>query len=164
MDCQIHATAIVDPKAKLGAGVHVGPYSIIGPNVQLGDGCRIAPHVVIEGHTTLGENSDVFQFVSLGSAPQDLKFKGEPSTLIIGARNKIREYVTLRPGPASGHMTTVVGDNNLFMANSHVGHDCKVGSNNVFANTVGLAGHVSVGNNVILGGLVGLHQFCRIGD
>lgn len=164
MDCQIHATAIVDAKAKLGAGVQIGPYSIIGPNVQLGDGCRIAPHVVIEGFTTLGENSEVSQFVSLGSPPQDLKYQGEPSTLVIGARNKIREYVTLQPGTASGYMTTVIGDNNLFMANSHVGHDCKVGSNNVFANAVSLAGHVTIGNNIILGGLVGMHQFSRVGD
>lgn len=164
MSCEIHPTAIIEDGAELGTGVSVGAYSIIGKHVRIGDRTRIAPHVMIEGHTVLGEENDVFQFASLGSAPQDLKFKGEPSTLVIGARNKIREYVTLQPGTASGTMTTIIGDGNLFMANSHVGHDCRIGSNNVFANSVGLAGHVSIMNNVVLGGIVGIHQFCRIGS
>lgn len=164
MSCNIHETAIVDPAAELGKNVEVGPYSIIGPHVQLGDGCWVGPHAVIEGRTTLGENCEVFQFASVGAKPQDLKFNNEPSTLVLGSGNKIREFVTLQPGTEHGHMTTVIGDNNLFMANSHVGHDCKVGSNNVFANSAALAGHVTIDNNVILGGIVGIHQFVRIGS
>lgn len=164
MGTEIHSTAIVDPAAKLGADVQVGPYSIIGPNVEIGDRCIIRSHVVVEGHTTLGEECQIWQFASIGSDPQDLKFSGEPSTLIIGKRNMMREYVTLQPGTKGGHMTTRIGDNNLFMGSSHVGHDCVVGNNNVFANSCGLAGHVTIMNNVILGGMVGIHQFTRIGD
>ncbi len=160
----IHPTAIVSPQAELGSDVEVGPYSIIGPNVQLGDRCKIHPHVVVDGHTTLGSDNEVFPFASLGAAPQDLKFKGEPSTLIVGTGNKIRECVTLHPGTAKGTMSTVIGNNNLFMANCHVAHDCRVGSNNVFANSAALAGHVTVQDSVILGGLVGIHQFCRVGS
>ncbi len=161
---EIHNTAIVSPGAELGDGVSVGPYSVIGPNVKIGARTKVGPHVVIEGHTTLGEENDIFQFASVGSAPQDLKFRNEPSTLIIGKRNKIREFVTLQPGTATGTMTTTIGDENLFMANCHVGHDCRVGNYNVFANSTALAGHVEIGNRAILGGLVGVHQHCRIGD
>ncbi|MCB0325512.1 MAG: acyl-ACP--UDP-N-acetylglucosamine O-acyltransferase [Bdellovibrionales bacterium] len=164
MSTAIHPTAIVDPAATLGHGVTVGAYTIIGPHVVIGDNSRIGPHVVIEGRTTLGEHCEVFQFASVGSNPQDLKYHGEPSTLVIGARTKIREFVTLQPGTEHGNMTTTIGENNLFMANSHVGHDCVVGNNNVFANSVALAGHVTIGNHVILGGLVGVHQFVRVGD
>ncbi|MCB0344549.1 MAG: acyl-ACP--UDP-N-acetylglucosamine O-acyltransferase [Bdellovibrionales bacterium] len=164
MGTQIHPTAIVDSAAKLGTDVEVGPYSIVGPNVQVGDRCIIKAHVVIEGHTTLGEECRIWQFASIGSAPQDLKYNNEPSTLIIGKRNIMREYVTLQPGTKGGHMTTTIGDNNLFMGSSHVGHDCAVGNNNIFANSCGLAGHVTIMNNVILGGMVGIHQFTRIGD
>jgi UDP-N-acetylglucosamine acyltransferase len=164
MSCTIHPTAIVDSKAEIGVEVQIGAYSIIGPNVKIGDRSWIGPHVIIEGRTTLGSECEIFQFASIGSKPQDLKFHDEPSTLIIGAKNKIREFVTLQPGTEHGHMTTVIGDNNLFMANSHVGHDCRIGSNNVFANSAGLAGHVSIASNVILGGLIGIHQFVRIGD
>lgn len=164
MSSKIHPTAVVDSAAELGAEVEVGPYSVIGPNVQLGSKCRIAPHVVIEGLTSLGPECEVFQFASIGARPQDLKYHGEPSTLEIGARNIIREYVTLQPGTENGRMKTVVGDGNMFMACCHVGHDCEVGSNNVFSNYVGLAGHVTISNNVILGGMAGIHQFCRIGD
>ncbi len=160
----IHPTAIVDDGAEIGSGVSIGAYTIIGPKVKVGDGTWIGPHVVIEGHTELGPENMVYQFASLGSHPQDLKYHGEPSTLIIGARNKIREFVTLQPGTEHGRMSTRVGDENLFMANCHVGHDCIVGSKNVFANSTALAGHVTIDNNVILGGLVGIHQFCRIGD
>jgi UDP-N-acetylglucosamine acyltransferase len=164
VSCNIHATAIVDSHAELGEDVQVGPYSIIGPHVKIGSGTRIGPHVVIEGHTTLGPGNDIYQFAALGAAPQDLKYAGEPSELILGAGNKVREFVTLHPGTAKGTMKTVVGDNNLFMANCHVGHDCRVGNNNVLANSAGLAGHVTILNNVILGGMVGIHQFCRIGN
>lgn len=164
MSSRIHPTAIIHDGAELGNEVDIGAYSIIGPHVKLGDGCQIGPHVVIEGYTTLGRETSVSQFASVGSAPQDLKFHGEPSTLVIGERNKIREYVTLQPGTESGTMATIIGDENLFMANSHVAHDCRVGNNNVLANSCALAGHVQTGNGVILGGLVGIHQFVRIGD
>lgn len=164
MGTEIHPTAIVDRAAQLGADVQVGPYSIVGPHVKIGDRCIIKAHVVVEGHTTLGPDCRVYQFASIGADPQDLKFQGEPSTLILGERNTVREYVTLHPGTKHGKMTTVIGNNNLFMGCAHVGHDCVVGDNNVFANSASLAGHVTIMNNVILGGLVGVHQFTRIGD
>ena len=164
MGVKVHATAIVEDGAELGVDVEVGPYSIVRQHVKIGDRSIIGPHVVLEGFTTLGAENKVFQFASVGSAPQDLKFKNEPSTLIIGARNTVREFVTLQPGTASGTMTTTIGDNNLFMANSHVAHDCRVGSSNVFANSAALAGHVQIGSRVIVGGLVAIHQFARVGD
>lgn len=163
-EVEIHPTAIVNPGAELGVGVKIGPYSIIGSNVKIGDESVIGPHAVVEGFTTLGKANQVFQFASVGGRPQDLKYKGEPSTLVLGDRNLIREYVTIHPGTAAGTMTTIIGSANLFMANSHVGHDCRIGDNNVFANSVALAGHVEIHNNVILGGLVGVHQFARIGS
>lgn len=164
MSVEIHPTAIVQPGAELGAGVSVGPYSIIGAHVKLGDRCIVGPHVVIEGHSTIGPENQFYQFCSVGAPPQDLKFKGEPATLVMGARNKIREFVTIHVGTAHGTMNTTVGDNNLLMANCHIAHDCRVGNNNIFANSVGLAGHVTIQNNVILGGLCGIHQFVRIGS
>ncbi len=164
MSVKIHPTAIVDSKAEIDSSVEIGPYSIIGPHVKIAADSKIAPHVVIIGHTSIGAGSSVFQFASLGAAPQDLKFKGEPSTLVIGTNNTIREYVTLQPGTGSGTMTTTIGNNNLFMANSHVAHDCRVGNNNIFANSVALAGHVTIQNNVILGGMAGIHQFARVGN
>lgn len=160
----IHPTAIVDSKAEIDSSVRIGAYSIIGPNVKIAAGSKIGPHVVIDGHTSLGSGCNVSPFASLGGAPQDLKFKGEPSTLVIGTNNTVREYVTLQPGTGSGTMTTTIGDNNLFMANSHVAHDCRVGNNNIFANSVALAGHVTIQNNVILGGMAGIHQFARVGS
>ncbi|MCB0340336.1 MAG: acyl-ACP--UDP-N-acetylglucosamine O-acyltransferase, partial [Bdellovibrionales bacterium] len=156
---EVHPSAIIASGAVLGEGTSVGPYSIIGPNVVIGQNCQIGPHVVIEGFTTLGNDNRVFQFASVGSAPQDLKYKGEQSRLEIGSRNIIREYVTLQPGTAGGGMLSKIGDENLFMVSSHVGHDCRVGDKNVFANGVALAGHVQVGNGVILGGLSAIHQF-----
>lgn len=164
MASAIHPTAIVEPGAELGEGVTIGAYSIVGPHVKLGDRSTVGPHCVISGHTSFEEENEISPFASIGAPPQDLKFKGERSTLVIGKRNKIREFVTLQPGTAAGTMTTTIGDSNLFMANSHVAHDCRVGNNNVFANSVALAGHVSVRNNVILGGMAGIHQFCRVGD
>lgn len=164
MSANIHPTAIVDNKAEIASDVTIGAYSIIGPNVKIASGTKVGPHVVIEGHTSIGEKCNIFQFASLGAAPQDLKFKGEPSTLIIGKNNTIREFVTLQPGTASGTMSTEIGNNNLFMANSHVAHDCRVGNNNVFANSVALAGHVTIHNNAILGGMAGIHQFARVGS
>jgi UDP-N-acetylglucosamine acyltransferase len=164
MNTSIHPTAIVDPKAELGVEVQVGPFSVIGPNVKIGDRCVIKSHAVVDGFTTVDEATTIFPFASVGGIPQDLKFKGEPSVLIIGKRNTIREYVTLQPGTENGGMETRIGDGNLFMACSHVAHDCKVGNNNIFANSATLAGHVTLANNVILGGLTAIHQFCRIGD
>lgn len=160
----IHSTAIVDPSAKIGEGVEIGPYSIVGPDVILGDNVWIGPHVVVEGLTSIGAGTQIFQFASIGSKPQDLKFKGEKSTLEIGKGNIIREYVTIQPGTINGLMKTTVGDNNLLMACTHIGHDCVVGSRNVFANQVGLSGHVTVLDNVVAGGMVGVHQFVRIGS
>lgn len=160
----IHPTAIVDPSAVLGAGTTVGPYSIIGAGVILGIGNRVGPHVVIEGRTRIGDNNEFFQFCSVGARPQDLKYKGEPSELVIGNRNIIRECATLQPGTQGGGMLTRVGDANLFMANTHVGHDCLVGDRCIVANSAALAGHVTVGNGVVIGGMVGIHQFVRLGD
>ena len=164
MAVQIHPTAIVAAGAELADGVELGAYSIIGAHVKIGAGSKIGPHAVIDGHTELGPENTVSPFASIGGAPQDLKFKGEPSTVTIGAKNVIREYVTINPGTAHGTMATIIGDQNLFMVSSHVAHDCRVGSRNVFANAATLAGHVEIGNGVILGGLVAIHQFVRIGD
>lgn len=161
---QIHPTAIVDPAAVLGEGTVVGAYSIIGPRVVLGKNNKVGPHAVLEGNTVAGDQNQFFQFCSVGAAPQDLKYRGEDSRLIIGSRNIIREFVTLQPGTEGGGMQTVIGDGNLFMANSHVGHDGIVGNGNVIANSAAVAGHVKLGNNTIVGGLTGLHQFVRLGD
>lgn len=161
---QIHSTAVIHDGAVIGEGTTIGAYSVIGPHVRLGKANRIASHVVIEGHTSIGCNNQVYQFASVGAAPQDLKFRGEASTLEIGDGNIIREYTTLQPGTAGGGMRTTIGDKNLFMANSHVGHDCHIGSANVVANSVALAGHVTVGSYVTLGGISAVHQFVRLGD
>jgi UDP-N-acetylglucosamine acyltransferase len=159
----IHPSAIISDGAKISDTAQIGPYSIIGPHVVVGDNTRVHSHVVIDGHTTIGAGNEIFPFACIGTAPQDLKYDGEPSTLQIGDRNKIRESVTIQPGTRHGLMRTIVGSGNLFMANAHVGHDCTVGDNNVFANSVGLAGHVTVEDYVILGGMAGVHQFCRLG-
>jgi UDP-N-acetylglucosamine acyltransferase len=160
----IHPTAIVDPSAVLGEDTVVGPYSIIGAHVVLGRQNVIGPHVVIDGHTKIGNGNRIFQFASVGAQPQDLKYRGEPSELQIGDNNIIREFVTLQPGTSGGGMITKIGDSNLFMANTHVGHDSFVGNRCVLANSAALAGHVRIGNGVVVGGLSGIHQFVRIGD
>lgn len=159
----IHPHAIVDASARLGKDVQVGAFSIIGPDVEIGDGTWIGPHVVINGPTRIGQQNRIFQFCSLGEAPQDLKYKGEPTRLEVGDRNVIREYCTFSRGTASGGGITRIGSDNLFMAYVHVAHDCDVGNHTVFANVTNLAGHVSVGDHAILGGYTGVHQFCRIG-
>lgn len=148
----------------IGEGTSVGPYSIIGAQVKIGRGCFIGPHVVIEGQTTVGDENQIFQFASVGARPQDKKYHGEPSTLEIGDRNVIREFVTMQPGTEGGGMRTVIGSGNLFMANCHIGHDVRLGSDNVIANSAAIAGHVVVGDRVTVGGLVGVHQFVRIGS
>lgn len=160
----IHATAIVDPAAEIGAGVEIGPYCVIGPHVVLGDGCRLKSHVVVEGRTKIGEGTEIYPFTSIGQIPQDLKYGGEPSELVIGARNVIREHVTMNPGTEGGGMVTKVGDQCLFMAGSHVAHDCQLGNNVILANNATLAGHVIVGDHVIFGGLSAVRQFVRIGE
>lgn len=159
----IHATAIVEPGARIGANVSIGPYSVIGPEVELGDGVRVFSHVVISGRTRIGPNCEIYPFAVLGHRPQDLKYKGEPSELLIGANNVIREHVTMHPGTSGGGMVTRVGDDNLFMVGAHVAHDCNIGSKVILANCATLGGHVHVGDHAILGGLSAIHQFVRIG-
>ena len=164
MAISIHPTAIVHASAIIGDGSEVGAYSLIGPRVVLGKRNRVGPHVVLEGITTFGDENEIFQFASLGSKPQDLKYRGEDSTVEIGNRNIIREYVTIQPGTTGGGMRTRIGNGNLFMANAHIGHDSLIGDSNVFANSAGIAGHVTIGNWVMVGGLSAIHQFVRIGD
>ena len=163
MTTEIHPHAVVEPGARLGAGVRIGPFCHVGPDVALGDGVELLSHVAVAGRTTIGANTRVFPFASLGHAPQDLKFKGEPSTLEIGARCMIREGVTMNPGTEAGGLLTKVGDDCAFLAYSHVAHDCIVGNSVIFSNNVMLAGHCHVGDFVIIGGGAGVHQFVRIG-
>ncbi len=163
MASHIHATAVIADGAKIGADCVIGPYCVIGKDVTLGDRCKLHSHVVIDGITEIGEETEVFPFSSLGHRPQDLKFKGEASKLVIGKRNIIREHVTMNPGTEGGGMLTQVGDNCLFMAATHVAHDCMLGNNIVMANHATLAGHVTVHDNVIIGGLAAVHQFVRLG-
>lgn len=160
----IHKLAVVSEGAQIGEGTQVGPFTYIGPNVKIGKNNIIASNVVIDGKTTIGDGNQIYQFASIGAVPQDLKFDGEDSELIIGNNNKIRECVTMHKGTKTGIMKTVVGDNNLFMACAHVAHDVIIGNNNIFANCATLAGHVVVANNVIMGGLSAVHQFTRIGE
>lgn len=159
----VHATAVVHPEAQLDASVEVGPYAVIGPKVKVGAGTRIGPHAVIEGDTTIGARNRIFQFASVGADPQDLKYAGEATRLVIGDDNLIREFTTLHIGTAGGGGVTRIGNKNLFMAYSHVAHDCVVGNGCVLANSAALAGHVELGDHVIMGGLTAVHQFTRIG-
>lgn len=159
----IHATAIIEEGAQISDSAIIGPLCVIGANVKLGDNVELKSHVVVDGYTEIGDGTVVYPFASLGTAPQDLKFKGEKSTLVIGKNNSIREHVTMNPGTADGAMTTIVGDNCLFMMASHVAHDCVVGSNVILANNATLAGHVEVGDFAIIGGLSAIHQWVRIG-
>ena len=163
MAAEIHSTALVDPKAEIGADVQIGPFCCVGANVRLGDRVRLLSHVVVEGRTTIGADTTIYPFASIGHAPQDLKYKGEPSELHIGARNRIREHVTMNPGTEGGGMVTRVGDDGLFMAGAHVAHDCQIGDKVIMANNATLAGHVEVGDHVIFGGLSAVQQFVRIG-
>ena len=159
----IHPTAIVSPEATIAKHVDIGPFCVVGPHVQLHEGVRLVSHVCVEGHTQVGEGTIIYPFASIGLPPQDLKYKGENSRLIIGKNNIIREYVTMQPGTEGGAMETRVGDGCLFMAGTHVAHDCKVGSHVIMANYATLACHVEVGDHAIIGGLVGIHQFARVG-
>lgn len=160
---EIHPTAVVDAAAVIGEGVTIGPYCVVGPRVSLDDGVKLHSHVVVTGHTSIGANTHVYPFASIGHQPQDLKYRGEPSRLIIGANNIIREQVTMNPGTEGGGMVTSVGNNCLFMVSAHVAHDSTIGNHVVFANNATLGGHVEIGDYVILGGLSAVHQFCRIG-
>jgi UDP-N-acetylglucosamine acyltransferase len=160
---RIHPTALVDAKAVLGDGVEIGPYCIVGPDVVLKDGVRLTNHVNIEGHTELGEGCDVHSFASLGGSPQHLAHKGEPTRLVVGPRNSIREHVTMNTGTVAGGGITRVGSDGLFMVASHVAHDCEVGDHVVFANNATLGGHVHMGDYVFMGGLSAVHQHTRVG-
>jgi UDP-N-acetylglucosamine acyltransferase len=159
----IHPTAVVSPKAKLGYDCFVGPYCILGDEVVLGEGVRLESHCVVDGRTSIGAETHVFPFVSIGMASQDLKYKGEPSETIIGARNKIREFVTIHRGTAGGGMLTKIGDDCLIMAQAHIAHDCIVGDGVIMANAATLAGHVVIEDRANIGAYSGVHQFCRIG-
>lgn len=159
----IHPTAIVDPGAELAAGVVVGPYAVIGPNVRIGLRTSLGAHCVLEGDTSIGADCQIFTGAVVGSIPQDLKYAGEKSELIIGDRNRIREYVTINPGTKGGGGKTVIGSDCLLMAYAHVAHDCQVGNHVVIANSAALAGHILIEDRAIVGGLVGIHQFVRVG-
>lgn len=159
----IHPTALVDPAAQIGAGVTIGPFCVVGPHVQLHDGCELVSHVTVDGRTEIGPNTRIYPFASIGHPPQDMKYKGEPSRLVIGANNILREQVTINPGTEGGGMLTSIGNNCLLMVGAHVAHDCHVGNHVIMANNATLAGHVVVEEFAIIGGLSAIHQFCRIG-
>ena len=158
----IHKTAIIDPKAKIASNVEIGPYCVIGPNVEIGENTIIHSHVNISVSAKIGKGNKIYPFVSIND-PQDLKYNGEPTNLIIGDNNKIREYVTINPGTVSGGGKTVIGNNCLFMISSHIAHDCKIGNNVILANNVPLGGHVTIEDSVVIGGNSAVQQFTRIG-
>jgi UDP-N-acetylglucosamine acyltransferase len=159
----IHPSAIIDAKAELAPDVRVGAYSVIGADVRIGAGTVIGPHVVIDGPTEIGQRNQIFQFASIGAAPQDKKYRGEATRLVIGDDNTIRENVTINRGTVQDRGETTIGNRNWIMAGVHIAHDCVVGDDTIFANAVALAGHVTVENHAILGGYTLVHQFCRIG-
>lgn len=164
MSTAIHATAIIEKGAQIGADVNIGPYCVIGPKVTLGDNVTLKSHVVIEGKTSIGPGTQIYPFASLGLAPQDMKYGGEETALLIGSGNIIREHVTMNPGTVQGGGKTVIGNNGLFMVACHVAHDCMIGDHVIMANNATLGGHVRVGDYAILGGLSAVHQFIRIGE
>lgn len=160
----IHPTAVVSPRARIGLDCLVGPYSILGDDVELADGVRLESHCVVDGHTTIGEGTHIFPFVSIGLAPQDMKYKGEPSETRIGQRNQIREFVTIHRGTEGGGMLTKIGDDCLIMAQAHIAHDCVIGDGVIMANAATLAGHVIIEDRANVGAYSGVHQFCRVGQ
>ncbi len=160
---EIHPTAIVDPSATLADTVRIGPYATVGAHVALGDGCRVMQHAVIDGHTSVGAGTVIYPHACVGLPPQDLSYRGEPTRLIVGRNNVIREHATLHTGTAKGHGVTRVGDDCLFMVNAHVAHDCTVGDHVILANNAAMGGHVTVGDYAILGGNSAIQQFARIG-
>jgi len=159
----IHSTSIIDKNAKISSNVKIGPYSVIGPNVEISENVEIHSHVNISGNTKIGSETKIYPFASIGTDPQDLKFKGEKNNLIIGKKNTIREYVTINPGTRDGGGITKIGNNCLLMISSHIAHDCIVGNNVVIANNVPLGGHVIIEDGVIIGGNSAVQQFTRIG-
>jgi len=159
----IHATAVVDPNADLGANAEIGPFCVVGPQVKLGDGVVLHSHVVVTGQTTIGEACEIFPFASIGHIPQDQKYQGEKSSLEVESHTIIREHVTINPGTASGHMETKVGSGCFLMIGAHIAHDCEIGNNVTLVNGATLGGHVSIGEGAIVGGLSAVHQFVRIG-
>lgn len=159
----IHPTALVDPAARLAADVEIGAYAVVGPHVSIDSGSKIGHHCVVEGHTTIGKHNTFFPFGSIGQAPQDKKYAGEPTELVIGDGNTFREFVTLNIGTAQDAGVTRIGNDNWVMAYVHIAHDCQVGDHCILANNATLAGHVHLGDWVILGGLTAVHQFCKIG-
>ncbi len=161
---RIHSQAVVDPRASIGDNVEIGPFCVVGPDVTLGAGCRLLSHVVVEGLTEIGSETVISPFASIGGAPQDLRYRGEETRLVIGARNIIRENTTLNRGTPHGGGVTRVGEGNLVMASSHIGHDCQIGDDNILANGTTLAGHVEIGSHSTVGAYCGVHQFCRIAN
>ncbi len=159
----IHPTAVVDSSAELHSSVEVGPYAVIEAGVRIGADTKVAAHAVVSGPTTIGERNFIGSFAVVGGAPQDLSYKNEPTELVIGNDNQIREFASIHRGTTHGHSKTVIGNNNLFMAYTHIAHDCRIGNNVIMANVATLAGHVEVGDRASIGGLVAIHQFCRIG-
>ncbi|MCB2216629.1 acyl-ACP--UDP-N-acetylglucosamine O-acyltransferase [Desulfofustis glycolicus] len=159
----IHETAVVDPTAELDSSVIVGPYAVIGADVKIGAGTRIEPHAVVSGPSTIGERNMIGSFATVGGAPQDMSYRGEPTELIVGNDNQIREYASIHRGTPGGRGKTEIGNNCLLMAYIHIAHDCRIGDNVIMANVATLAGHVQVGERASIGGLVAVHQFCRIG-
>jgi len=159
----IHKTAIINSNAKISSKVEIGPYTVIGPNVEIDEDVIIQSHVCITGHTIIGKNNKIYSFASIGSDPQDMKYKGEKTELIIGENNTIREYSTINTGTTQGGGITKVGDNNLIMISAHIAHDCIIGNNIVIANSAAIAGHAEIGDYVVIGGNCGVQQFTRIG-
>ena len=159
----IHKTAIIDPNAKIASTVDIGPYTVIGSNVEISDNVIIQSHVSITGHTMIGKNNKIYPFASIGNNPQDMKYKGESTKLLIGSDNTIREYTTINPGTLQGGGITKVGNNNLIMISSHIAHDCIIGNNIVIANSAAIAGHAQVEDYVVIGGNCGVQQYVRIG-
>ncbi|MBU3567223.1 acyl-ACP--UDP-N-acetylglucosamine O-acyltransferase [Polynucleobacter alcilacus] len=161
---RIHASAVIDSKAELASDVEIGPYSVIGPNVKIGAGTKVGSHTVIEGHTTIGIDNHFAHFAAIGGVPQDMKYRGEPTQLVIGDRNTIREFTTIHTGTVQDGGVTRLGNDNWIMAYVHIAHDCQVGNNTIFASNAQIAGHVHVEDWAILGGMSGVHQFVRIGQ
>ena len=159
----IHNSSFIDKKAKIGTGVKIGPFSYIGPNVELKSNVELISNVYIEGNTVIGKGTKIFPFASIGTMPQDLKYKGESNSVFIGENNMIREYVTINPGTEGGGGKTIIGNNCLFMISSHIAHDCRVGNNVIIANNVPLGGHVTLEDSVVIGGNSAVQQFTRIG-
>ena len=162
-DAVIHPSAVIEDGAQIGPGCHVGPFCVVGPQVRLAEGVTLKSHVVVTGDTSIGPETTIFPFACIGEVPQDLKFRGEDVRLVIGARNRIREYVTMNPGTEGGGGVTTIGDDGLFMAGAHVAHDCRIGDRVILVNNVAIAGHCVLEDDVIVGGLSGVHQFVRIG-